>query len=107
MLTKAGLAEEEDGRFSSMKRSVARSSTSLRSTLGWNSKSKSPRVRRKGKRAKRSRAASLRLTVASGLLADDPGQELDVAPLLGLGLFGQGGEALGRAVRAADSRGRL
>ena len=33
---------------------------------------------------------------AGGLLGDDPGQELDMAPLLGLGLFGQGGEALGR-----------
>ena len=32
------------------------------------------------------------------LLADHPGQELDVAPFLGLGLFGQGGEALGRSV---------
>ena len=32
-----------------------------------------------------------------GLFADDPGQELDVAPFLVLGLFGQGGEALGRA----------
>ena len=33
------------------------------------------------------------------LLADDPGQELDMAPLPGLGLFGQGGEALGRTVQ--------
>ena len=32
------------------------------------------------------------------LLPDHPGQELDVAPLLGLGFLGQGGEALGRAV---------
>ena len=31
-----------------------------------------------------------------GLFADDLGQELDMTPLLGLGLFGQGGEALRR-----------
>ena len=48
---------------------MARSSTSLRSTLGWNSKSKSLKLRRKGKRAKRSRAASFRLTVAEACSA--------------------------------------
>ena len=32
------------------------------------------------------------------LLTDHPGQELDMAPLLGLGFLGQDGEALGRAV---------
>ena len=52
-----------------MKRSVARSSTSLRSTVGWNSKSKSAKVRRKGNRAKRSRAASFRLVVADACSA--------------------------------------
>jgi hypothetical protein len=35
-----------------------------------------------------------------GLLADDPGQVLDVAPFSGLGLLGQEGEAFGRAQQA-------
>ena len=52
------------GLFSSMNRSVARSSMSFRSTVGWNWKSKSRNVRLNGKRAKRRRAASLRLMVA-------------------------------------------
>ena len=86
------------GRFSSMNRSVARSSSSLRSRVGWNSKSKLASVRRNGKRAKRRRAAELPVDRGRRLLPDHPGQELDVAPLLGLGFLGQGGEALGRAV---------
>ena len=42
-----------------------------------------------------------------GLFGDEPGEELDVGPVIGAGVFGEGGEALRRPGRGRGSRGRL
>ena len=42
-----------------------------------------------------------------GLFGDDSGQELEVAPLFGFGLFGQAGEALGGPAQLQVAQIRL
>jgi hypothetical protein len=77
------------GRFSPMKRRLARSASSFRSTEGWKEKSKSSMVRRKGEAGEAQPGRQAAVGGGCGLLADHLGQVLDVAPLLGLGPLGQ------------------
>ena len=70
-----------------------------RSTVGWKSKSKSARVLRNGNRAKRRRALRRPVAGGVGLLGDQPGEEVDVGPLSGAGVLGEGGEHLGGPVQ--------
>ena len=88
------------GRFSSMNRRVARSSISFLSTRGLELEVEVGERAAEREAGEAQTGGQLPVDGGRGLLAHHPGQELDVAPLLGLGLFGQGGEALGRAVES-------
>ena len=93
----SGLAEEQEGRPSLTKRRVARSWTSFLSMEGWKVKSNSSMVLRAG-RERIEPGGEAAVAGGGALGGDHVGQVDHWRPVLGHGLFGHGGEALGGGV---------
>lgn len=72
---------------------------SLRSMVGWNSKSNSAIVLRNGNRANRKPGRQPPIPGHGCLVRDEPCEVLDVGPVVGAGLFGERGEDLAGTVQ--------